>query len=252
MGRCAPADLRDHVGEINITIDHPQSTTLTDNRPAGYATTNIHWAGECVRAGLRVRAECPLTTTNCDENTIEQIYREISDAGIQTFLMMRLFTVGRGTRLPGSVPSPDQYKAAIRTARHLEQALHGPQVKVQCALRSLERPDAPTNHCDAVTKSFGLMADGTLLASPWALDVYGSPLSDEWVLGNLALTPLSEILEAGKSQAFLARCGENHNHCKICAFQNSRKVLHTDRIFDKTDQLGPIAGVRTRRETIAV
>ena len=251
MGRCDPADLRDHVGEINITIDHPQSVASMDDRPAGYSKANIHWAGECVRAGLRVRAECPLTTANCDEKTIEQIYQDIRDAGVQTFLLMRLFTVGRGTRLPHSVPSPDQYKAAITTARHLERELHGPRVKVQCALRSLEHPYALANHCDAVTKSFGLMADGTLLASPWALDVYGSPLGDEWVLGNLASTPLAEILRASQAQSFLARCGENHHHCKLCAYQNSQQVLAADRLFDNTDQVALEAGVSAHRESSA-
>jgi MoaA/NifB/PqqE/SkfB family radical SAM enzyme len=242
MGCCDPGELAAHVEEVNITIDHSLSVEAKDARPVGYSKTNIRWARECVRAGLRVRAECPLTTANCDEESIEEIYREIHAVGIQTFMLMRLFTVGRGMRQPNSVPSPSQYRTAIASARRLEKKLSGPRVTVQCALRSLEHPDASKNHCDAVSKSFGIMADGTLLASPWALDVYGSPLGEEWVLGNLASTPLSEILASGKAKAFLARCNENRNHCKICAFQNSNLALREDRIFDRTDDVAAEAG----------
>lgn len=82
-----------------------------------------------------------------------------------------------------------------------------------------------------------LMADGTLLASPWAINSHGKPLHPAWILGNLAQEPLSKILASEYTQKLISRLDENYGYCKIFSFLNSKLDDPLDRIFDQADPL---------------
>ena len=230
------------IGELNFTFDSPAGGA-TGLRPPTYARTNLKRAREFGEAGVVVRAECPLTTENCDAASLEQMYRMLTEARIPQLLLMRLFPSGRGTRFADRTPSPSQYRAAIAHLREFERSINdGPRVRLQCALRHFEpgqsSVDGPAvNPCDMLRESFGLLTDGTLLASPWATNQHGLPMADEWILGNLATTPMSEILKTPRAQAFGSRLDENFGHCKIFSFLNSTKESVEDRIFDLADPL---------------
>ena len=93
------------------------------------------------------------------------------------------------------------------------------------------------NPCDLIRESFGLMSNGLLLASPWAVGPYGRPLDDVWMLGNLSTTPLSDILASEKVLEYEQHLDDNFGHCKIFAFLNSERKNVMDRLFDKADPL---------------
>ena len=226
------------IGELNFTYDSP-GAGVDPLRPERYAHDNLKHAAEFVRAGVRVRAECPLTTRNCDPETLTAIYRSLAEAGVEKLLVMRLFPSGRGESAETMTPSRDQYRRAIEHLRMLEATEPGPVVRLQCALRHMEGGTASDggNPCDLMRVSFGLLTDGTLLASPWAVNRVGMPLSEDWVLGNLAAEPLGEILRTTRSTAYRARLDENYGHCKIFSFASSTRPDRADRIFDTTDPL---------------
>lgn len=228
------------IGELNFTYDSARSETQS-TRPSGYAAGNLRKAAEFAGRGVHTRAECPLTLENIsDEAQLTAIYLNLRDAGIDKLLLMRLFPVGRGTSHGASVPNPDQYRRAISLFRDLEAKISGPAVKIQCALRGFDEPScavATANPCDLMTESFGLTPNGTLLASPWAVDGRGRPIHDAFVLGNLATTPLSDILQSEKALSYMSRLDENHGHCKIFSFLHSKKENAIDRLFDVADPL---------------
>jgi hypothetical protein len=120
----------------------------------------------------------------------------------------------------------------------MEAELQFPKVRLQCALRHFDNPNSQNNPCDLMHESFGLMWNGQFLLSPWAIDKTGRPLDESWVLGNLARTPLEQLLKTAKAQAYLRRLDENHGHCKIFSFLHSKKPNREDRIFDQADPLG--------------
>ena len=222
------------IGELNFTYDFKKDDHSA-GRPSGYARGNLVTA-DCLRSkGCRTRAELPLTKSFTNQD-LRDIYLELHSAGIETLLLMRLFPVGRGAHYRQEVPTVVQYSESIAYLRQMESHLKTPVLKLQCALKHLEKPTRQ-NPCDLVRESFGLMADGTLLASPWALDAHGMPLTQDWVLGNLATTPLSDILASDHAQAFLSRADENHGHCKVFAFLSSNKDEFFERLFDVSDPL---------------
>jgi hypothetical protein len=81
------------------------------------------------------------------------------------------------------------------------------------------------------------MPDGTLLASPWAYNHKGRPLSDDWVLGNLAEDPLSVILNTAKVIQFNQHQNDNFGHCKVFAWLNGKSSMLSERFFEQADPL---------------
>lgn len=235
------------IGEYNFTFD-AESLNDVALRPEGYALGNLKKAMAFVKEGIATRAEVPLSRSIANEEHLVRLFRTLHDAGIKKLLVMRLFPVGRGALHEDEIPTAAEYGAAIQLLRRL-QGLHGsPIVKVQCALKHLVGAAASSggNPCDLVSESFGLMADGTLLASPWAIGPKGKPLGDAWVLGNLAQTPLVELLQTPKAQAFARRSDDNYGHCKIFSYLHSERNDPFERIFDTTDPLYSTRGSALR------
>lgn len=239
-----PADqLAPYIGELNFTYSYPSGGHASE-RPAGYDAANLRQAVKYSQFGVRTRAETPLTTENCSPDILEQIYRELAENEIDTQLIMRLFPVGRGANLLSSVPTLQDYKRAIEAERLFEESTEGgPQVKVQCALKFLDPSFTNReNPCDAVTHSLGLMEDGTLLASPWAINRVGEPLSEDWVLGNLVDQSIEEIMEGPRALAFLDNADNNFGHCKIQSYLNGNnhdadKSGDFSKAFERLDPL---------------
>ncbi len=224
------------IGELNYTYDNilPKGN---QTRPAGYATGNLRKAAQFAAAGVKTRAECPLSTQNIDDEILRQLYLDVHHAGAQKLLLMRLFPVGRGTLLESAIPSATQYRRAINVLREMEAKYGSPQVKLQCALKFFDNGHITDNPCDLARESYGLMADGTLLTSPWAVNAKGKPLDETWVLGNLATNHLREMLGSEKAQEYLRRLDENFGHCKIFSFLHSKRERTLDRVFDNADPM---------------
>lgn len=236
LARCDPDDIAPLIGELNFTYDSVTAEG-NQNRPAGYASGNLRKAAKFAQMGVRTRAECPLSQENVQSPILRQLYVNLHEAGIEKLLLMRLFPVGRGSHRAASIPTSQQYRSAIEVLRKLESEFGFPKVKLQCALRYFDRQDMSENPCDLVRESLGLMADGTLLTSPWAVGPRGDPLDDSFVLGNLAVTPLQDLLASDRASAYRARLDANFGHCKIFAFLNSKREQPMDRLFDRADPL---------------
>jgi MoaA/NifB/PqqE/SkfB family radical SAM enzyme len=230
--------LSKHVGEFNFTYDIA-STLSPANRPAGYSGSNLSLARRLAGFGVVTRAELPLTTSNCDPKTLRQLYTDLTSAGITKLLLMRLFPVGRGIVHKRYIPSRTVYLQAINTLRDLERQVAGPGVRLQCALRHLEPSlsAAGNNPCDLLSNSLGLMADGTLLLSPWAIGPTGLPLTQDWIIGNLAQTPLAELLGQPRIAELRRRLDLNFGHCKVFAYLHSQATDGFDRLLDNSDPL---------------
>ncbi len=243
-GMNIPEDLEGVAGcisEFNFTFN-AASPDDAEVRSNGYADLNLLLARKIKATGVSVRAEFPLARSAINADHMERLYMRLADEGVDKLLIMRQFPVGRGKLEPEHVPTREEYVFAITKFRELEQSVNGPAVKLQCALRNIEvqegLAEAPhENPCDLGVESFGLMADGTLLASPWAMNEHGKALNDFWTLGNLAKNTLGDLLSTNKAQSFMKRSNENFGQCKIFAALNSKRNRVEDRPFDISDPL---------------
>lgn len=237
-GRFPAERIAPFISEYNFTFDAERLEDVA-NRPDGYALGNLKKARAFVVQGIPTRAELPLTKSIMSVDHLRRIHRTLNEAGIGKLLLMRLFPVGRGMLLPDEIPTALQYQAAIETLQALEREFKTPVLKIQCALKHLVglRSSAGGNPCDLGHESFGLMADGTLLASPWAVNERGAPLSEGWTLGNLYKSSLAEILSSERCHSILDLADNNFGHCKIFSFLNSQRTSFIGRISDQADPL---------------
>lgn len=237
LARIRPHEIAPLIGELNFTFDAADAVDIS-TRPTAYASGNLRGATEFHLAGVRTRAECPLSRSNLGHETLKAIYLRLHEAGIDKLLLMRLFPVGRGASLTAAIPTAADYRRAIGILRGLEAQYGTPALSLQCALRFLDDTVGhQENPCDVVRESFGLMANGTLLASPWAVNRFGAPLDPAWVLGNLSRERFTDIAQTAKFTEFLRRADDNWGHCKIHSFLKGNQPRLADRIFDTTDPL---------------
>lgn len=234
VGKASIGELKEIIGHFNFTFDGARSM---GNRPRAYASSNIKAGRLFAEAGVAVRAELPLTRANATAAELTRIYETLHENGIGQILLMRLFPVGRGAARQSHIPSRHEYLDAIRHLRGLQRKHGGPQVRLQCALRHIEPEGSGENPCNAVTTSFGIAPDGTLLRSAWAVDPRGKPLDPSWVLGNVAKAPMDYILKSPRVVEMRERADENHGHCKVFAFLNGESADPEERFYETADPL---------------
>lgn len=237
LGARTPADIAPVIGEFNFTYD-AASAKDARLRPKGYAQSNIKLAKKMAKLGVATRAELPLTVDILHPEHLREIYSQLTEAGIGKLLLMRLFPVGRGCNTTDAIPSAAQYREAIKILREIEQQMQGPELRLQCALRHLDPPSQDKiNPCDLASESFGLMADGTLLLSPWGTGTNGKPINDSFVVGNLSTTPFGTLLEHASVKHLTLHADNNFGHCKVFAFHHSDKTDPIERMLENADPL---------------
>jgi MoaA/NifB/PqqE/SkfB family radical SAM enzyme len=237
LGKRKPSDIAPLIGEFNFTFD-AASANDARLRPKGYAQSNIKLAKKMAKLGVSTRAELPLSVDILRPEHLREIYRQLGEAGIRKLLLMRLFPVGRGCNTANAIPTANQYREAIAVLRDAAKQMDGPQLRLQCALRHLDPPSpADGNPCDLARESFGLMADGTLLLSPWGTGTNGKPIDDSFVVGKLSTTSFGTLLEHASVKQLTLHGDDNFGHCKVFAFHHSDKSDPVERMLSTADPL---------------
>lgn len=237
LGRYDLENLASLIGKFEFTFDE-QVDILPCNRPKGYNLSNLKAARIFSDFGVKTKAQLPINQGNVKTSTIEAIYKALNEAQIDELLLMRIFPVGRGTTnfQDKWQVSRETHLRVIDKFRSLEMLYAKPSIRLQCALRYLEEKSNNENPCDLMHTSFGINWKGLLLLSAWATNSIGDPLDDAFVLGNLTLYSLEELLSTSKAQNYVKRLDENFGHCKIFSFLFSKSRTAND-LFSPTDPL---------------
>ena len=172
--------LKNIIGEVGFTYDFPHEPNPL--RPKGYNSSNLEQIKQIVEiGGLRTMAQIPLTKLNVNESIIRGIYRNLTEARVESLHLMKFFPVGRGAHRLDLSLTDQEYQTAIKIYRKLESS-GGPRVYVQTALRDSDKNSSHLN----------ITFRGLLLSDPWAYDHHGEPL-EEFILGDLKYQKFSEI-----------------------------------------------------------
>lgn len=238
LSRYPVEELAKCIGTFEFTYDEPDSCSV-EVRPKGYNAINILWAARIRSLGVKTKCQIPLHSNNVSSESIREIYRRLMDSKIDEILVMRTFPVGRGANFLRNKPldlQSDDYIRAISEFKNLECNLGGPRVRVQCALKYLFSKSEKDNPCDLMQSSFGINSKGQLLLSGWATNSMGSPLAEEFILGDLSKQTIDEIENSERFVRYKSRLNENFGHCKIFAYLNS-DIKSENSIFMRADPL---------------
>lgn len=234
MERGQVADYLDYISEVEFTYDQ---TDEYDYRQTGYNSSNLAAAMKLQSEGVKTRALIPLTQSNSTPEAIRKIYIALHSAGVDSILLMRVFPVGRGA---SSSPQPlgkEEYLRLIQEYQALEGIYGAPRVKLQCALKYLFPANLSDNPCGFLSSSLGISDRGQLIASAWAYDQNGQIISPEFVIGDLKVSKIGDLISQERIQSLISRKDENFGHCKIFAYLNESRKQGVDRLFAKADPL---------------
>lgn len=225
------------IGEYEFTLDEINNEAPS-HRPNGYNESNLLYAKEFSKLGVKTKAQLPIHNDNSSKGSIEGIYLSLAEAGIDELLLMRTFPVGRGRifLLKNGMHLKEDYMKIIETYRELEAKYSGPRLRLQCALKKLDAKPPKTNPCDLMRESYGINPRGNLLLSAWATNDIGEPLSDDFVLGNLHETQFKDLLETPKALRYFKKLDDNYGHCKIFSYIFSANQTAED-MFKENDPL---------------
>lgn len=225
------------IGEFEFTLDEVTDSPAI-NRPNGYNGSNIFYAKKFSEKGIKTKAQIPIHGGNCSSVDIEKIYLQLTEAGVNELLLMRVFPVGRGRSfiIKQGMYERSDYEAVIDLYRKMEKKYSGPKVRLQCALKHLESLPSDQNPCDLMRESYGINPKGQLLLSAWATNDVGEPLDDDFVLGKLHEESFKQILQSKKAKEYFKNLDNNFGHCKIFSHVFSKEVK-TIGIFSKSDPL---------------
>lgn len=232
-----PLDLiASYIGVFEFSYDEPSSCG-EENRPKGYNFLNLKAAKNFSSLGVKTKCQIPIHSGNMGKSKIEKIINDLVDAGVNEVLLMRTFPVGRGSKYIFE-SKPVLREDLIRSVdlfRSFSNKIGGPKIRIQCALKHLF-PMENKNPCDLMQSSFGVNYKGLLLASAWATNDKGKPLSDDFVLGDLLKESFSMLERSDKFKRLSLRLDENWGHCKIFSYVYS-DGKNEDAIFSKNDPL---------------
>ena len=228
------ADYLDYVGEVEFTYDQVDEY---DYRQSGYNNSNLNAIMKLCDRGVKTRALIPLTPLNSNSETIRNIYTTLHSVGVDSVLLMRVFPVGRGILSPPQTIEKEEYQRLIGEYKDLEEVYSIPRIKLQCALKYLFPDQLSDNPCDFLSSSLGISDMGELIASAWAYNQNGEIMSPEFVLGDLTVSNVGDLISQERIQGLISRKDENFGHCKIFAYLNDSENQGVDRFFTKADPL---------------
>ena len=221
------------IGTFEFTFDEPRDS-IPKHRPSGYNSLNLQAANKLKHFGVKTKCQIPLHNGNNYKDAIYSIMNSLKTANVDEVLLMRTFPVGRGMN-HHYVHTCFDIKRTIDTYFSISKEINGPQIRLQCALKHLYDTEGD-NPCDLVRKSYGINYQGLLLASAWATNIDGTPLSEDFILGNIVSNKLSEIQKMKPHEDISARLNENWGHCKIFSYINNN-TREFDSLFLKNDPL---------------
>jgi len=235
LSRYSLSDIASTIGKFEFTFDEPV-TIEPVNRPLGYNTSNLTIAKKLSKFNLKTKAQVPLHCGNLEVERTHLLYNALHSAEVDEVLLMRVFPVGRGYKNYSNKILRDDYLRAINEFRVLENRLTYPKVKLQCALKHLDKNENTENPCDLMHHSFGITPKGMLLMSAWAVNSIGEPLDEAFVLGSLSEKSFEFLLTTDIAQEYLSQLDNNWGHCKIFAFLFSASKSPKS-LFEKADPL---------------
>jgi MoaA/NifB/PqqE/SkfB family radical SAM enzyme len=235
LSRYSLTEIASAIGEFEFTFDEPIGKKPV-NRPLGYNNANLHVAKQLSGLNLKTKAQMPLHSGNLDPSRISLLYNALHEAEVDELLLMRVFPVGRGAQNYSNDMQRSDYLDAINHFRNMEKQLIYPKVRLQCALKHLEKINHAENPCDLMRHSFGINPRGNLLISAWATNPRGEPLDDAFILGDISGTSFETLIRSEKAQNYFKKLDLNWGHCKIFSFVFSDSKTASS-LFEKGDPL---------------
>lgn len=184
-------------------------------------------------SGTKIKIHIPLVKDFLNRKYCNKIFNLLKILHVSEILLMRVFPVGRLFFNDIGIPTKIEYLEIINNFLELESKYHYPKISIQCALQGLFSQNI--NNCKMGCNSFGITNDGMLILSAWGYERNGKILGKEWIVGDLKVSSLSDILNEQHVKEFEHMGRSNQGHCKVFCWLYGEK--NPDSFFKDNDPL---------------
>ena len=192
--------IRPYINDVELTLDKVPYIPY-EHRPIGYheyAANAIHLLR---KNNIFTGVQTVLTSDNSDLKSLMQLHSWIEENDVNEWSILKFFETGRGKQFRHLQLQKDEYE---KLASKLKSFKSKTKIHLQYLLSDIEEE----NTCRAVKKSLGILPNGNCISCFWALNENTIPLNNNFILGNLASTKLSTLLngEVAKYWQNIKKC----------------------------------------------
>ena len=187
--------LKQWVSKIEFTIDR-MDDVKDGSRPTGYNQVSINAIKLCRENNIDTCVSTVLRRGNSSPENLKQIYDFLKENNVNEWEIIPYYQVGRAADIYALLPSADQMDCAVK---YLDGIMTEGFVNISYQ-HTLKNSISCEVKCNAVSRSIGILPDGTVTACAWATGHNGKPVDDRFILGKLPDEKLAAILSGRKAE----------------------------------------------------
>lgn len=200
------------VSDVEMTMDVAPSQHYC-LRPKGYHETAARAVPLLKKSGVKVGIQTVVCRENCSEDDARAVFEWCCENFVDEWSILRFFPAGRGVKFPNLVLTDAECAGYVKRTREMvRSSKHTVKPKVDFHY-SMPGSEKYTTECRCVKKSIGILPNGDVTACFWALDSCTGIVDPKYLLGNVRIQRLSDILNGERAHYWL----DCPHTCEFCA-----------------------------------
>lgn len=202
IDKVAAQQLAAKVKDVELTLDCLSDVEYPLRKP-GYHMAAMEAAQLLKKANVSVGIQTVLCRSNADRNILQDLLNWLCQNRIDEWSILRFFPKGRGKAYMNEMLSDEENRKMVRMIQDIHKEVGGrkPKLNFHYLLPGHEKS---TQICRCVKKSIGILPDGRVTACFWALDDAMGLEDDKFLLGNVTMHTLEDILGGPKAMYWTA------------------------------------------------
>ena len=200
------------VSDVEMTMDAVPAQHYY-LRPKGYNETAAKAVPLLKKSCVKVGIQTVICKENCSKADARAVFEWCCENFVDEWSVLRFFPVGRGVKFPElGLTDAECAEYVKRTQEMVRNSKHTVKPKVDFHY-SMPGSEKYTTECRCVKKSIGILPNGDVTSCFWALDSCTGIVDPKYLLGNVRIQRLSDILNGERAHYWL----DCPHTCEFCA-----------------------------------
>ena len=156
---------------------------------------------------------------NCSIKNLEELHDFLVRNNIESWEILPYYQVGRALDMYALAPTESKMNSCISYINNLKESS-----KVNISFQhSLENKINKCVKCNALSRSVGILPNGTVVSCSWGLKQGCVPINDKFILGHMPNNKFYDILNSEKS--ILWNKNKFKNNIQVCQLEENLNEL---------------------------
>lgn len=177
-----------YVNDVELTLDKIPFSQYK-YRPIGYHEYTANAVRLLKKNNIYTGIQTVLTKQNADEKNLYELYNWLVHNNVDEWSILKYFPSGRGENIQHLKLSESEYINVVEYLKNIKS-------KIKIHFQYLLPNHKEKTECRAVKKSIGILPSGDCISCFWALSKHAKLKDEKFLLGNLLLDKLSNLLQS--------------------------------------------------------